>query len=167
VGKENKTKPKPITPSVTIPKDTGKTDTASSHSKIISEVLKKYPDLVRENRNIKLKIVQKGSDGSPTKDTSSTSKTKVSYIVLKSTSSPDSSGSVVLKKASSQSQSQSVNSKLFWNDDKEEKERKTSLLAENITGPWSCTDCASSPDSPIHFDTYYSYRKHLVVSYSL
>jgi hypothetical protein len=31
------------------------------HAKIISEVLKKYPHLVKNNKNIKLKIMQKSS----------------------------------------------------------------------------------------------------------
>lgn len=32
-----------------------------NHAKIISEVLKKYPHLVKNNKNIKLKILQKGN----------------------------------------------------------------------------------------------------------
>ena len=31
-----------------------------NHTKIISEVLKKYPHLVKNNKNIKLKIMQRG-----------------------------------------------------------------------------------------------------------
>lgn len=34
-----------------------------NHAKIISEVLKKYPHLVKNNKNIKLKIMPKGQDG--------------------------------------------------------------------------------------------------------
>lgn len=35
--------------------------TSVNHAKIISEVLKKYPHLVKNNKNIKLKIMQKGN----------------------------------------------------------------------------------------------------------
>nr|CAD7263192.1 unnamed protein product [Timema shepardi] len=59
----------------------------SNHAKIISEVLKKYPNLVKKNKNIKLKIMHRGglptssvpSDGDP-----KTQKPKVSYVMLKS-----------------------------------------------------------------------------------
>ena len=125
-------------------------DSAASHSKIISEVLKKYPDLVKENKNIKLKIVQKGSTEQPSKETNS----KVSYIVLKSTSSPDSAGSVVLKKPSTSSNS-------FWESDKSQK--KTSA-AENVCGPWLCNLCGEGDITPLEFEDYYNYRRHLVVS---
>lgn len=44
--------------SVIIKSDSGG---AMNHAKIISEVLKKYPHLVKNNKNIKLKILQKGN----------------------------------------------------------------------------------------------------------
>lgn len=51
---------KPSTPrtTISIKEDNGNVN----HAKIISEVLKKYPHLVKNNKNIKLKIMQKGPD---------------------------------------------------------------------------------------------------------
>ena len=138
---------------------------ASNHSRIISEVLKKYPDLVKENRNIKLKIVQKDSEPSSatvtvagtapaTSSASKDPKSKVSYIVLKSTSAPDSGGSVVLKKPAG------VVSKAFWDSDKS---KKPPSGAENTAGPWLCSQCGTE-EVPAEFESYYTYRRHLVVS---
>ncbi|XP_057326593.1 centrosome-associated zinc finger protein CP190 [Microplitis mediator] len=55
-------------------------ESINNHAKIIREVLKKYPHLVKNNKNIRLKIMQK----EPKSSDSSSSKTKVSYVVLKS-----------------------------------------------------------------------------------
>lgn len=55
-------------------------DSINNHAKIIREVLKKYPHLVKNNKNIRLKIMQKESKNSE----NATGKTKVSYVVLKS-----------------------------------------------------------------------------------
>ncbi|XP_020279579.1 centrosome-associated zinc finger protein CP190-like [Pseudomyrmex gracilis] len=54
-------------------------DSISNHAKIIKEVLKKYPHLVKNKNNIRLKIMQKEA-----KSSDSNGKTKVSYVVLKS-----------------------------------------------------------------------------------
>lgn len=56
-------------------------DSIDNHAKIIKEVLKKYPHLVKNNKNIRLKIMQKESKSSKP---SVSAKTKVSYVVLKS-----------------------------------------------------------------------------------
>ncbi|XP_015119867.1 centrosome-associated zinc finger protein CP190 [Diachasma alloeum] len=55
-------------------------DNINNHAKIIREVLKKYPHLVKNNKNIRLKIMQKESKTAE----SAAGKTKVSYVVLKS-----------------------------------------------------------------------------------
>lgn len=49
------------------------------HTKIISELLKKYPDLVKKNKNIRLKIMAKNSSSTAEKNsnTKSTSKVRV------------------------------------------------------------------------------------------
>ncbi|XP_021948389.1 centrosome-associated zinc finger protein CP190 isoform X2 [Folsomia candida] len=134
-------------------------DIASSHSKIIAEVLKKYPDLIKEKQNIRLKIVQKGAESSSSKD-----KSKVSYIVLKSTSSPEALGAVLLKKPN-----HTTTNKAFW-DNSLEKDKKPSG-AENTTGPWLCYAenckmkqvCGGDDDeTPMVFESYYAYRRHLV-----
>ncbi|KAF7408491.1 hypothetical protein HZH66_003028 [Vespula vulgaris] len=56
-------------------------DSINNHAKIIREVLKKYPHLIRNNKNIRLKIMQKEAKST---ETSAPCKTKVSYVVLKS-----------------------------------------------------------------------------------
>jgi len=54
-------------------------DSINNHAKIIKEVLKKYPHLVKNNKNIRLKIMQKEA-----KSSDAAGRTKVSYVVLKS-----------------------------------------------------------------------------------
>lgn len=129
-------------------------DAIMNHSKLISEVLRKFPDLVKDNKNIKLKIVQKTADGSPGTSGKET-KSKISYIVLKSTGGSDSSGSTVLKKSAAQS-----GVSKFWETDKTPKKPSP---AENTTGPWLCETCGEGENSALQFDTYYNFRRHLVV----
>jgi len=140
--------PNPIVPIIEC-STTMKEDQPPNHSKIISEVLKKYPELVRDNKSVKLKIVQKGPPEAGCKE----GKSKVSYIVLKSSS--DSVGSVVLKKSPSPTRSK------FW-DTEETVKKVVSSAAQNTLGPWTCIPCGSG-DAPENFDSYYLYRKHLVV----
>lgn len=126
----------------------------TDHSKIISEVLRKFPDLVKDNKNIKLKIVHKTADGNAA--TSKEAKSKVSYIVLKSPGSSDATASTVLKKA------QSTPPSKFWETDKTPKKPSP---AENMTGPWLCEQCGEGENTALQFDTYYNFRRHLVVKY--
>lgn len=114
--------------------------TSTNHAKIITEVLKKYPHLVKSNKNIKLKILQKGSPAAITSTTplpkADESKQKVSYVVLKSDpltkqSSPKSGGDTA-----------------------------SPLGAENTTGPWICHNCGT-PEKPLELESYYQYRRHL------
>ncbi|XP_063974985.1 centrosome-associated zinc finger protein Cp190 [Diachasmimorpha longicaudata] len=60
--------------------DNNPVENINNHAKIIREVLKKYPHLVKNNKNIRLKIMQKESKTAE----SAAGKTKVSYVVLKS-----------------------------------------------------------------------------------
>lgn len=144
-GKENnkdkETVPTPVrsqAQTVTIPITSSPNSSAGSmqqvnHAKIIAEVLKKYPDLVKNNKNIKLKILGPGkSPGN--KMNASTPKKPISYVVMKS----DVTSPKQMPGKSSQMQSG----------------------AENTNGPWLCHKCTDN-DEPIQFDTYYLYRKHL------
>uniref|UniRef100_A0A1B6ED78 BTB domain-containing protein n=1 Tax=Clastoptera arizonana TaxID=38151 RepID=A0A1B6ED78_9HEMI len=118
---------------------TSKSGNSANHTKIIAEVLKKYPDLVK-NKNVRLKIVSPGSLGmgnvvSPASNLnkdSTKSQAKVSYVVMKSESE--------LRKTM--------------------KQDTPKTGAENISGPWLCVPCGTSIE-PVNFDTYYAYRKHL------
>lgn len=84
-------------------------DSIDNHAKIIREVLKKYPHLVKNNKNIRLKIMQKEA-----KSSDSTSKTKVSYVVLKS------------------------DNLLASNNDEDS---KCNGSIDGETGPWKCNKC--------------------------
>ena len=103
-------------------------DTIDNHAKIIREVLKKYPHLVQHNKNIRLKITQKESKNS---EFSIPSKTKVSYVVLKS-------DSLITKIDTSNST-----------------ENLKDYLEEN--GPWRCSKCNLEEQ----YTNYYMYRRHM------
>lgn len=114
---------------------------SANHAKIIAEVIRKYPDLVKGKKNIKLKILTPGSGRLPSNTQSTALNTdkelknpqaKVSYVVMKSDTG--------VKKLNKPTVPQTG--------------------AENTTGPWMCVTCGTSIE-PIKFDSYYSYRKHL------
>ncbi|CAL7940756.1 unnamed protein product [Xylocopa violacea] len=89
-------------------------DSINNHAKIIREVLKKYPHLVKNNKNIRLKIMQKEAKSS---DSNSACKTKVSYVVLKS-------------------------DHLMSSNNSEETESKSNgSMDGGETGPWKCNKC--------------------------
>ncbi|XP_076243657.1 centrosome-associated zinc finger protein CP190 [Calliopsis andreniformis] len=89
-------------------------DSITNHAKIIREVLKKYPHLVKNNKNIRLKIMQKEAKSS---DSNSAGKTKVSYVVLKS-------------------------DHLMSSNNGEENESKSNGCVDGgETGPWKCNKC--------------------------
>ncbi|XP_046399892.1 uncharacterized protein LOC124166412 [Ischnura elegans] len=164
-GKENTTEatvkqePKEVTKIISqtecsLSCSSAKPNNLSNHAKIISEVLKKYPHLVKDNKNIKLKIMQRGGHVKPTVapvegDAGKVVRSKVSYVVVKSNDA--SKGKVVLKRgALTEPLSEFVNPE----------GQKPPSGAENTTGPWLCHSCGSN-EQPINFETYYSYRKHL------
>ncbi|OAD52653.1 hypothetical protein WN48_00584 [Eufriesea mexicana] len=93
---------------------TNSEDSINNHAKIIREVLKKYPHLVKNNKNIRLKIMQKEAKSS---DSNSACKTKVSYVVLKS-------------------------DHLMSSNNSEETESKSNGSVDGgETGPWKCNKC--------------------------
>lgn len=88
-------------------------DSLNNHAKIIREVLKKYPHLVKNNKNIRLKIMQKEAKSSD----SNSGKTKVSYVVLKS------------------------DHLLASNNGDENDSRCNGNIDGGETGPWKCNKC--------------------------
>ncbi|XP_068965845.1 centrosome-associated zinc finger protein Cp190 isoform X1 [Bombus flavifrons] len=95
-------------------KRTNSEDSINNHAKIIREVLKKYPHLVKNNKNIRLKIMQKEAKSS---DSNSACKTKVSYVVLKS-------------------------DHLMSSNNTDETEAKSNGSVDGgETGPWKCNKC--------------------------
>ncbi|EFN82940.1 centrosome-associated zinc finger protein CP190 [Harpegnathos saltator] len=89
-------------------------DSINNHAKIIREVLKKYPHLVKNNKNIRLKIMQKEAKSS---DSNAACKTKVSYVVLKS------------------------DHLLSSNNGDENESKCNGSIDGNETGPWKCNKC--------------------------
>ncbi|XP_076762256.1 centrosome-associated zinc finger protein CP190 [Xylocopa sonorina] len=89
-------------------------DSINNHTKIIRGVLKKYPHLVKNNKNIRLKIMQKEAKSS---DSNSACKTKVSYVVLKS------------------------DHLMSTNNGEETESKSNGSMDGGETGPWKCNKC--------------------------
>lgn len=156
-GKENEAKevpPAPITKGTSVSvSNITEPGNLSNHAKIISEVLKKYPHLVKNNKNIRLKIMQRGNQPViPTvaaeNDPNKLVKSKVSYVVLKSEVAGKGKA-VVLKHGGHVEPLSELPT-----------QQKTLSGAENTTGPWLCHTCGSN-EEPVNFETYYQYRRHL------
>lgn len=111
------------------------------HAKIISEVLKKYPHLVKSNKNIKLKILN-----TPNK---TTKKQKVPQPIPEKP--------VVLKMEPAD-QDYTYEADVL---DSKQAARLIALGAENIDGPWICLICGT-PGRALQFTSYFKYRRHLV-----
>lgn len=146
---------------------------AVNHAKIISEVLKKYPYLVKNNKNIKLKILQKGNSpvtvSAITKDPSTiaTSKqqaaakqSKAITVQAKLPSKPEvTSTSKVATAATSAAPAPKPNQ-----PKKIDSRTMHALIAkgaENMTGPWLCLECGVD-GKPISIPSYKNFRRHLI-----
>ncbi|XP_066973576.1 serine-rich adhesin for platelets-like [Macrobrachium rosenbergii] len=152
----------------------------SSHAKIISEVLKKYPHLVKDRKNIRLKILKKGSDKS---NGGKLVKSKVQYLVLsenehknKSSSKHDKS-SVNGSKVEVNSSSRAVRTTQKFNCPEceeatfssyfafkkhvtaEHKDKSSSILAGIDNVPYACYTCFLN--EPLEFADYCSYQQHM------
>ncbi|KAF6208574.1 hypothetical protein GE061_017032 [Apolygus lucorum] len=126
---------------------------SANHAKIIAEVLKKYPDLVKNNKNIRLKISAPGNaniTNTLTLDTKNSA--GKAYVVVKSSVKTEKEASPTFKNAVPPSSSrppttfqptQQINS------------------ASSGSGPWSCSPCGKD-GAPLKFGSYYEYRRHFV-----
>lgn len=113
------------------------------HARILSEVLKKYPNLVKNPKNIRLKIMQKPSDpNSP--------QTTAIVRVIKQESSP---AAPVKTTTPTPPGPRKIDAKTMH--------ELIRLGAENMKGPWLCLDCGSG-GRPISIPTYKKYRTHLI-----
>ncbi|XP_059479648.1 centrosome-associated zinc finger protein CP190 isoform X2 [Neocloeon triangulifer] len=126
---------------------------AENHAKIISEVLKKYPHLVQNNKNIKLRIMKQGAYSED-----STANKKVSYVVLKAGEKGNKAPAKVIIKTGSRSDN--IGNLMVNTPPPVVPKPKPISGAENTTGPWLCHTCGSNED-PINFATYFEYRRHL------
>ncbi|CAH0725016.1 unnamed protein product, partial [Brenthis ino] len=109
------------------------------HAKIISEVLKKYPHLVKSNKQIKLKILNTAANKNK-KPRANTSNNEEKEKIKNETRDFTYETDVI---------------------DSKEAARLIALGAENIKGPWICLICGT-PGKALHFTKYYNFRKHLV-----
>lgn len=117
------------------------------HAKIISEVLKKYPHLVKNNKNIKLRIMT-----TPNKSESKTFAKKTTQL------------SQQREQRQVKNAKQVEESKADWTIsdimDTKEVGRLVSLGVENVNGPWLCLICGT-PGKALNFISYHKYRRHL------
>ncbi|XP_075979882.1 centrosome-associated zinc finger protein CP190 [Anticarsia gemmatalis] len=126
-------------PKVTIETKDSKAASNLDHAKIISEVLKKYPHLVKSSKNIKLKILN-----TPGKGNKKQPKTSPTYIEDKPK----------LKEEPDYTYETDV-------IDSQQAARLIAMGAENTKGPWICLICGT-PGKALHFTSYYKFRRHLV-----
>lgn len=131
-------------PKVTIETKDSKAASNLDHARIISEVLKKYPHLVKSNKNIKLKIL----DPAPGKGKKQQKPTPI-----------------VDEKPIKVKQNLDRNEPDYTYEtdvlDSKQAAKLIALGAENIKGPWICLICGT-PGKALHFSTYYKFRRHLV-----
>ncbi|XP_045465432.1 centrosome-associated zinc finger protein CP190 isoform X2 [Harmonia axyridis] len=100
-------------------------------TKIVSEILKKYPHLVKKKKNIKLKIVSKSHTEKETPKDCSPSEQNVEKPPVKT----------VLRKTSV------FKPEVIKSDSKER--------------IWACKECITAHGEPLEFMLYYLYRKHM------
>lgn len=140
-GKPSKGGRKDQRPTVVV-QESGKVN----HAKIISEVLKKYPHLVKNNKNIKLKIMQKSPQGTRSVETEQVEvKPKPSYRTTPPAKLP-------------------VDPKSLARGGRIDSKTMHMLIAkgaENMEGPWLCLRCGVD-GRPIGIPTYKGFRRHLV-----
>lgn len=145
----------------------GDNNSPVNHAKIISEVLKKYPHLVKNNKNIKLKIMQKGNNPvtvtsiqkDQPKQISSQSKVK---------SSPTTRSQVAASAAKTVVTSPPAAPPVAASQTNQPKKIDSRTMhaliakgAENMTGPWLCLECGVN-GRPISIPSYRGFRRHLI-----
>ncbi|XP_062558402.1 centrosome-associated zinc finger protein Cp190 [Armigeres subalbatus] len=147
---------------ITVKDESGNVD----HAKIISEVLKKYPHLVKKNKNIKLKIMQKTTPGPP-----STSQQAQSYAgPLKMevrTATPLKADMSMMRKATEVARAPAPVAASTPGPKKIDSKTMHMLIAkgaENMTGPWLCLRCGID-GRPISIPSYKAFRNHLIVKH--
>lgn len=124
---------------LTIETKNSKSPANLDHAKIISEVLKKYPHLVKSNKNIKLKILNTSS--------------KTIKKQKQSPALPVTKQIKVEKDVDFTYETDVLDSM--------QAAKLIALGAENIDGPWICLICGT-PGKAMNFTSYYKFRRHLV-----
>ncbi|XP_076260439.1 centrosome-associated zinc finger protein CP190 isoform X2 [Rhynchophorus ferrugineus] len=123
------------------------------HTKIVSEILKKFPDLMKKKKNIKLKIISAKNEQPQIKVQTPKEKPKAKAQIEKpvQTIRRDSKSDNNLVKEP-QSQKDSTGTKTT--------RQKADFRGTNEDGPWTCIECLGHGEAP-EFVLYYLYRKHM------
>lgn len=117
------------------------------HAKILGEVLKKYPNLVKNPKNIKLKIMQKPSHPN------SQQTTAIVRVVKQENSSPSKPGVITRQAGPLATQPKKIDARTMH--------ELIRMGPENMKGPWLCLECGSG-GRPISIPTYKKFRTHLI-----
>ncbi|XP_052899513.1 centrosome-associated zinc finger protein CP190 [Anopheles moucheti] len=153
---------------ITVKDESGSVD----HAKIISEVLKKYPHLVKKNKNIKLKIMQKPS---PTNANSISGPTSSGSKMEVRTATPLKQDLSMVRRATANIRNEMVKppSNATTSTGKPATSGTTKTIdaktmhaliakgAENTTGPWLCLRCGIN-GRPISIPSYKAFYNHLI-----
>uniref|UniRef100_A0A182M369 BTB domain-containing protein n=1 Tax=Anopheles culicifacies TaxID=139723 RepID=A0A182M369_9DIPT len=157
---------------ITVKDDSGSVD----HAKIISEVLKKYPHLVKKNKNIKLKIMQKPSPANANSTSGGTTSSGSKMEVRTATPLKQDLSMVrratanirneMVKTPSNASPATPSTGKPAASGTTKTIDAKTmhALIAkgaENTTGPWLCLRCGIN-GRPISIPSYKAFYNHLI-----
>uniref|UniRef100_A0A1Q3G241 Putative microtubule binding protein n=1 Tax=Culex tarsalis TaxID=7177 RepID=A0A1Q3G241_CULTA len=151
---------------ITVKDESGSVD----HAKIISEVLKKYPHLVKKNKNIKLKIMQKTSPQASAAAASSAPSAPVKMEVR--TATPLKADISMVRKATEAIRQPAPTTPATApapsaGPKKIDSKTMHALIAkgaENMTGPWLCLRCGID-GRPISIPSYKAFRNHLIVKH--
>ncbi|XP_045131318.1 uncharacterized protein LOC123516194 isoform X2 [Portunus trituberculatus] len=149
----------------------------TSHAKIISEVLKKYPHLVKDKKKIRLKILKKGNE----KDGGGKMKSKVQYLVLSDGDAKSKSVTKVSKTSSlSKHDMTTVQTALSERSFEcpectdmtfksyfllkkhvflSHKDKSNAILSRTENVPYACYKCFAN--EPLEFENYYTYQQHM------
>lgn len=159
----------------------GDSSSPVSHAKIISEVLKKYPHLVKNNKNIKLKIMQKGNQqvkvATVQNEASTKQPPKPPVATMKTTTrSQQAAAAAAAAAATTAKKAISVTQPTIVKEvsapvaapasqpKKIDSRTMHALIAkgaENMTGPWLCLECGVN-GRPISIPSYRGFRRHLI-----
>uniref|UniRef100_A0A182NFL4 BTB domain-containing protein n=1 Tax=Anopheles dirus TaxID=7168 RepID=A0A182NFL4_9DIPT len=163
---------------ITVKDDSGNVD----HAKIISEVLKKYPHLVKKNKNIKLKIMQKpaANAGNASASTASTSPAAAPAPKMEvRTATPLKQDLSMVRRATANIRSEPAAAKPGPSAtptpgkptssapktiDAKTMHALIAKGAENMTGPWLCLRCGIN-GRPISIPSYRAFRNHLITKH--
>uniref|UniRef100_A0A182VRK0 BTB domain-containing protein n=1 Tax=Anopheles minimus TaxID=112268 RepID=A0A182VRK0_9DIPT len=158
---------------ITVKDDSGSVD----HAKIISEVLKKYPHLVKKNKNIKLKIMQKPSPANANSTTGGTTSSSGPKMEVR-TATPLKQDLSMVRRATANIRNEMVKapssaSAATTSAGKPPASGTTKTIdaktmhaliakgAENTTGPWLCLRCGIN-GRPISIPSYKAFYNHLI-----